>query len=82
MGDFNGHVRTCVNGYDVVHGGFGWVQQNRNGERILELADSFELIVGNIFFKKDVEKLITYKFGDCETMIDYTLVQKKNFEEW
>jgi len=33
-------------------------------------------VVGNTFFKKDAEKLITYKSGDCATMIDYVLVQK------
>jgi len=62
--------------YDGVHGGFGWGQRNRDGERMLDLADSCDLVVGNTFFKKDAEKLITYKSGDRATMIDYMLVQK------
>ncbi len=27
MGDCNGHVGTFTNGYDGVHGGFGWGQE-------------------------------------------------------
>ena len=34
--DFNAHVGTSAIEYDGVHGGFGWVQQNRNGKRILD----------------------------------------------
>ena len=56
MDDFNGHVGTFANGYDGVYGGFGQGQQNRDGERIVELSDSFDLIIGNTFFKKDAEK--------------------------
>jgi len=76
MSDFNGHVGTFTNGYDGVHGGFGWGQRNRDGERMLDLADSCDLLVGNTFFKKDAEKLITYKSGDRATMIDHMLVLK------
>ena len=59
MSDLNGHLGTFANGYDGVHGSLGWEQQNRDGERILELAYSLDLIVGNTCFKKDAEKLIT-----------------------
>jgi len=69
MGDFNGHVGTFTNGYDEVHGDFGWGQRNRDRERIRDLAGSCDLVVGNMFFKKDAEKLITYKSGDWATMI-------------
>ena len=37
LGDFNGHVGRSVQGYAGVHGGFGWGERNRDGERILRL---------------------------------------------
>ena len=36
------------------------------------------MVVGNTFFKKDDEKLITYKSENCATVIDYnTMVQEE-----
>ena len=35
------------------------------------------MVVGNTFFKKDDEKLITYKSGNCATVIDYAIMQKE-----
>ena len=63
--------------YDGIHGGFGWGERNRDSERILEFADSLDMVAGNTFFKKDDEKLITYKSGNCATVIDYVVVQKE-----
>ena len=42
-------------------GGQGWGKRNRDGEKILKFADSFDMMIGNTFFKKDAEKLITFK---------------------
>ena len=64
-------------GYDGIHSGFDWGEHNRDGERILEFADNLEMVVGNTFFKKDDQKLITYKSGNCATAIDYAVVQKE-----
>ena len=77
LGDFNAHVGRSSLGYDGIHGGFGWGERNRDGERILEFADSLDMVVENTFFKKDDEKLITYKSGNCATVIDYAVVQKE-----
>ena len=60
LGDFNGHVGRSSLGYDGIHGGFGWDERNKDGERIIEFADNLDMVVENTFFKKDVEKLITY----------------------
>ena len=58
LGDFNDHVRRSVRGYAGVHRGFGRRERNRDGERILEFADSVGMMIGNTLFKKDNEKLI------------------------
>ena len=77
LGDFNGRVGSSTCGCDGVHGGFEWVERSRNDERVLEFADSFEMVVGDTFFKTDTEKLITYKSGDCATGVDYDVVPKE-----
>ena len=55
MGDFNEHGGNSVDGFEGVYGSYGLGQGNK-GERILELADSFDIVIGNTCFKKDVEK--------------------------
>ena len=52
LGDFNGHVGSQADGFNGVHGGYGWGSRNREGERVLEFADSFDMVVGNTYFKK------------------------------
>jgi len=51
MGDFNGHAGSSVNGYEGVHGGHRWGERNKEGERLLEFADSFNMVIGNTFFR-------------------------------
>ena len=38
-GDLNAHVGTNVDGYDGVHGGYGFGERNADGEQILEFCD-------------------------------------------
>ena len=77
LGDFNGHVGRSSLGYDGIHGGFGWGECNGEGERILEFADSLDMVVGNTFFTKDDEKLITYKSGNCALSLTMQWCRKK-----
>ena len=50
--DFNGHVGNSIDGCERLHGRQGWGIRNKDGERLLELADSFDMGVGNTFFKR------------------------------
>ena len=40
----------------------------------LELAYSFDMMVCNMFFKKDIFKLLTLKSGGNSSMIDYVVI--------
>ena len=62
-GDMNGHVGKEVNGFEGVHGGYGFVSRNVEGEMLLEFADAMDLVVANTWFKKDEGKLVTYESG-------------------
>ncbi|XP_055800377.1 uncharacterized protein LOC129869791 [Solanum dulcamara] len=49
-GDFNGHIGTTSNGFDDVHGGFGFRERNGGGVSLLEFAKAFELVIANSCF--------------------------------
>jgi len=71
--DLNGHVGTNVDGYDGVHGGYGFGERNPADERILEFCDAMELIVTNTCFKRQKNKLATYESGGTVSAINYLL---------
>jgi len=74
-GDLNGHVGTNVDGYDAVHGEYGFGERNADGEQILEFCDAVELIVTNTCFKRQKNELATYVSGDTVSAIDYLLLR-------
>ena len=78
QGDFNGHVGSSKNRNEGVHGKEGWAIQKRNRKRLMEFADSFDMVVGNTFFKKNLKKPITFKFGGNSSLIDYIVTKKKS----
>ena len=77
LGDFNGHVGEEARGYEGVHGGCGFGERNREGEMLLDFADSTEMRIMNTYFRKELEKKVTYDSGGNKTRIDYMLVSKR-----
>ena len=77
-GDFNGHEGMPSEGYEGVHGGFGFGSRNKEGERLLEFGTATDMVVCNTLFRKRLSRLITYKSGGCQTQIDYILVRKSD----
>ena len=75
-GDLNGHVGSEIDGFESVHGGFGFGKRNVEGEMILETADALDLAVLNTWFRKNEERLFTYENGECRTVVDYILSRK------
>ena len=51
--------------------------QNKDGKRLLEFADSFDMVVGNKFFNKNLEKLMTFKSDGNSFVIDLVVVKKE-----
>ena len=74
-GDWNGHVGRAGTEYREVHGGMGYGRSEPDveGEKILEYALAFDLLLGNTCFKKRDSHLITYKSGNAATQIDFIL---------
>ena len=75
-GDFNGHVGSDMGGFGEVHGGFGIGQINDGGIRLLDWAVGKGLRLMNTCFQKRNSRLVTFRSGETETMIDYILVNK------
>ena len=53
--------------------GYGRPEPDVEGERTLEYALSFDLLLGNTCFKKHDSHLITYKLGNVAMQIDFIL---------
>ena len=76
-GDFNGHVGSDMGGFGEVHGGFGIGQINDEGIRLLDWSVGKGLRLMNTCFQKSKSRLVTFRSGETETMIDYILVNNK-----
>ena len=70
-GDFNGHVGKKRDGYEMVHGGYGFGDRNEAGVSILDFAVAYDLILANTYFKKRDEHLITFKSRSNKSQIDF-----------
>ena len=67
----NGHVGAEVDGFEGVHGGYGFGRRNVDGEMLLEFADALDFAVVNTWFKKEVRKMITYETKACKIHSGY-----------
>ena len=76
-GDFNDHVGSDMGGSGEVHGGFVVGQINDGGIILLDWAVGKALHLMNTCFQKRKHRLITFRSGETETMIDYILVNNK-----
>ena len=76
-GDFKGHVGSDMGGFGEVHGGFGIGQINDRGTRLLDWVVGKGLHLMNTCFQKRKSRLVTFRSGENETMIDYILVNNK-----
>jgi len=77
-GDLNGHVGHERLRYEKYHGGQGLGARNDEGYRILDFAEPYELALGNTFFKKRLNHLITYCSGPRSSQVDYLLVRRSD----
>jgi hypothetical protein len=76
-GDLNGHVGTARGGFERVHGGFGYGEQNQEGEEILNFAIAYDLMVANTFFRKKKSQLITFNSCQHSSQIDFVLTRRE-----
>ena len=80
-GDLNGHVGESQIELERWHGGFSVGERNEEGDKLLHLAQAFDLAIVNTFYSKRGEHLLTYKSGGKATVIDYIMVRRENLKE-
>ncbi|EYC09242.1 hypothetical protein Y032_0061g3230 [Ancylostoma ceylanicum] len=76
-GDFNGLVGAAKDGHRC-HGGLGHGTRNDDGERILEYADSHDLVIMNTKFRKRPSLLVSFYSGNAQTQIDFVLARYRD----
>ncbi|VFQ93629.1 unnamed protein product [Cuscuta campestris] len=60
-GDFNGHIGESADGFEDVHGGFGFGSRNPTGVSLLEFARASDMVVANSCFPKRDDHLANFK---------------------
>ena len=79
-GDLNGHVG--MNGRESTsHGNIGLGERNEEGDRVVEFANTFDLVIANTWFTKTRNQLITFKSGNSESQIDYILTNRRHLKD-
>ncbi|XP_022007321.1 craniofacial development protein 2-like [Helianthus annuus] len=81
-GNFNGHIGKDSDGFELVHGGFGFGDRNDPGRDLLDFATAHGLGIINSFFKKRESHLITFSSGGRNTQIDYLLMRQEDRRMW
>jgi hypothetical protein len=76
-GNLNGHVGIVRGGFEMIHRGFGYDEQNQEGENFLHFAIAYDLIVANTFFRKKKSHLITFNSGQHSSQIDFVLTRRE-----
>ena len=61
LGNFNGHVGKCAEGFEGIHGGYGIGKRNAEGRMLLHFCDQKDLCVANTSYKKKDKRLLTVR---------------------
>ena len=73
--DLNGQVETQNEAIEWIYGVWGIGERNQEGDRVLEFALSFDLVIWDKFFKKNDSQYSSYKGGGKESQIDFLYVE-------
>ena len=76
-GEMNGHIGNGHDAISQIHGGNSYSEVNENGEKDIDLALSFHLVIRHTIFCKKNEHLITHRSGDRASHIDFLLYRRK-----
>ena len=80
-GDFNAHIGKNADGFEGVHGGYGYGSRNNEGLKMLEVLDALDMTICNTWFKKDDDAFVTYASGNRSSCIDMFVVRSQHRKE-
>ena len=64
LGDINGHVGKCIDGFNCVQVRYGLGQKNFDGRMLLEFCLEIELCVLNTWLKREEMRKVTFRLGE------------------
>ena len=70
-GEPNGH--EWIRRGPTAHGNIGLGERNEEGDRVVEFANTFDLVIANTWLTKTRNQLFTFKSGNSEFQIDNIL---------
>jgi hypothetical protein len=74
--DLNGHVDTTRKGFERIHRGFGYGDQNQKKEEILNFIVAYDLIVASTFYRKKKSHLVTFNSGQHLSQINFVFTRR------
>ncbi|XP_044573630.1 uncharacterized protein LOC123257756 [Drosophila ananassae] len=79
MGDFNAKIGPNNNGLETIMGKHGVGSHSNNGDRLIDLCQTFQLVIGGtVFPHKEVHKYTwTSPNGHTRNQIDHICISKK-----
>lgn len=69
-------IQELLNGFDIVHEGFGSGERNEASNLIINFGFSYDMILVNTWFKRVCSHLITFRNGLSASQIDFFLTRK------
>ncbi|XP_065319283.1 craniofacial development protein 2-like [Gordionus sp. m RMFG-2023] len=76
--DFNAHIGKDRLGYERNHGGYGHGLKNKEGEKLLQVSQAYDMAIVNTYFQKREDHIVTYRSGKHFSQIDYLLIWRKD----
>ena len=66
LGDFNGCVGKCAEGFEGIYGEYRIGKRNAEGRMLLNFCDQKELCVANMWYKKMDKRKVAYSSGGIQ----------------
>ena len=79
-GDLNGHVGESNKGNEKCMGNYGMQIRNEEGKRTISFAKDESLANVNTYFKKHINKLITYSSSQHKMQINYFMCHRSDLK--
>lgn len=76
IGDLNGRVGTCNTCFEGVHVAFGYGSRNEDWEDVLSFALAYDMMVANIFRKRE-SHLLTFSSGQHSSWLIWSSREEK-----
>lgn len=79
--DLNGHMEEDNHTIKKIYGGNGYRRVNGDGERVVDMVVSCDLMIAGTFFSKRVERNIIYTSGNMVAQLNYVVYRRSSMRK-